>query len=122
MEGLEDVFAIGDCCNFPQHKMAAHAGDHGETVADNIKRPLQGYTRKEYKPSTDILEEVWKKSLNNCSLLFTGFVGMVVTIGKNGGVGNFNGWNLPSFAVKRAKGTTLFTEKYWSVLGQLEPN
>ena len=46
---------------------------------------------------------------------------MVVTIGQNGGVGSYNGWNLPGFAVKKAKGTTLFTEKYWALLGQKEP-
>ena len=46
---------------------------------------------------------------------------MVITIGKDGGVGSFNGWNLPGFAVKAAKGKTLFTEKYWTLLGQEEP-
>ena len=36
-DGEAFVFAIGDACNTDQAKMAAHAGEHGELVANNIQ-------------------------------------------------------------------------------------
>ncbi len=51
VEGLEDVYAIGDCCNTDQEKMAAHAQDHGECVGQNIARSVAGHQRKPYKQS-----------------------------------------------------------------------
>ena len=30
VDGCSDVFALGDCCNTAEHKMAAHAAVHGE--------------------------------------------------------------------------------------------
>ena len=47
---------------------------------------------------------------------------MVVSFGSHGGAGNFNGWNLPSFAVGLLKSKTLFTSKYWKMMGQEMPN
>ena len=37
-----DAYAIGDCCDYEQEKMAAHAVDHGALVADNINLALGG--------------------------------------------------------------------------------
>lgn len=51
VEGLSNVFAIGDCANVPQEKMAAHAGDHGELVVKNLIASLKGDSLSEYKPS-----------------------------------------------------------------------
>ena len=42
LSGQEDAYAIGDCCDYDQEKMAAHAGDHGTLVADNINLALGG--------------------------------------------------------------------------------
>ena len=81
--GHEDAYAIGDCCDFKQEKMAAHAADHGTLVADNINLVLGGKDAMEYKPR---------------------FTGMVVTMGANDGAGVYNGWALPSFVVSRLKG------------------
>ena len=80
VEGCSNVFALGDCCNTPEHKMAAHAAVHAETVVANILLEAEGKTRKAYKQK---------------------FVGMLVPFGAKGGAGSFDGWNLPNFAVVR---------------------
>ncbi len=46
---------------------------------------------------------------------------MVVTVGKSGGVGVYNGYNLPRIIVSLAKGKSLFTDKFWGVMGQKMP-
>jgi NADH dehydrogenase FAD-containing subunit len=81
--GQEDAYAIGDCCGYEQEKMAAHAEDHGILVAENINLALAGKDGKAYVPR---------------------FTGMVVTVGKGGGAGVYNGWSIPSFVVAKIKG------------------
>ncbi len=51
VEGLEHVYAIGDCCNTDQEKMAAHAQNQGESVCRNIALALAGSEKRPYKPS-----------------------------------------------------------------------
>jgi len=97
---MNDVFAIGDCCNTPEDKMAVYAMNHGELVAGNIIRAAQGQVKKTYQQA---------------------FVGMVVTFGERSGIGIFNGWNLPSFICARLKGGDLFTPKQWSLMGIKQP-
>ena len=36
VEGLTNIYAVGDCCDTKEDKMAAFAGKHGETVAANL--------------------------------------------------------------------------------------
>ncbi len=45
------VFAVGDCCDTDQEKMAAHAQTQGEVAADNVVRSIQGRPLRKYKPS-----------------------------------------------------------------------
>ena len=120
VEGCPDnVFALGDCCNTPEHKMAAHAAVHSETVVANILLEAEGKQRKAYKQK---------------------FVGMLVPFGAAAGAGSFDGWNLPNFAVVgfimvettlifcqnenqcqvMLKSSDLFTSKYWATMGQKE--
>ena len=40
---------MGDCCDTQEHKMAAFAGAHGETVARNIIKELMGCSPTPYK-------------------------------------------------------------------------
>ena len=47
--GEDSVYAIGDCCNTDEEKMAAHAGNHGEAVAANLIRELKGKEKLPYK-------------------------------------------------------------------------
>ncbi len=46
------------------------------------------------------------------------FSGMIITVGKDAGVGNINGWNLPSFVCKYLKSKDLFTSRYWDIMHQ----
>jgi len=100
VKGHSNVYAIGDCTNTKEFKMAAHAGRQGELLAENLLRNLKGRDAKPYQ---------------------TAFQGMVVTFGTKGGAGVFNGWNLPSFAIGLIKGRTLFTDKEWKMMGQEMP-
>jgi len=100
VEGTTSVFAIGDCCNTPEHKMAAFAGKHGELVASNIVREASGCPPYEYKRP---------------------FVGMLVPFGASAGAGIFNGWHIPSFVGAKLKYADLFTSKYWGLVGTKVP-
>ena len=44
----KNVYAIGDCCNTREEKMAAHAEAHGTLVAKNIYREMQLNERVNY--------------------------------------------------------------------------
>ncbi len=46
---------------------------------------------------------------------------MVVPIGKSGGVGMYNGWCLPGFAVVQFKSKGLFSDLFWGVVGLKMP-
>lgn len=101
IEGYTNVYGIGDCVNTKEHKMAAHASTHAKLLASNFVRELKGQPLNEYKQA---------------------FNGMLATIGKSYGAGSINGWNFPSCAVVIAKGKTLFTPKFFAMMGQSEPN
>merc|ERR1711953_312723 len=92
----QNIFAVGDCCNTQEHKMAAFAGAHGETVARNIIKEVMGCPPTPYKRP---------------------FVGMLVPFGSSAGAGMFNGFHIPSFIGSRLKYGGLFTDKYWSTVG-----
>jgi len=100
VKGHTNVYAIGDCTNTKEFKMAAHAERQGELLGSNFLRSLKNQPLNPYK---------------------TAFEGMVITFGSCRGAGVFNGWNLPSFAVGFIKGKTLFTEKFWKMMGQEMP-
>ncbi len=48
VEGVKDVYAIGDCSNIPELKVATGAQAHGEHVAANIKLLAEGKEPKPY--------------------------------------------------------------------------
>jgi len=100
VSGISNIFAVGDCCDTEEHKMAAFAGAHGETVAKNIVKELTGCSPTPYKRP---------------------FVGMLVPFGSGAGVGIFNGFHIPSFVGARLKYGELFTDKYWSMAGLKVP-
>lgn len=45
VEGLTNIYAVGDCCNTKEDKMAAFAGKHGETVAANLLKAQLRFKR-----------------------------------------------------------------------------
>ena len=51
IEGLNGVYAIGDCCNKSMTAGAAAAGDHAKLVASNFIREIKGQDLLPYKAS-----------------------------------------------------------------------
>jgi len=100
IDGYDNVFGIGDCINTKEHKMAAHASTHAKLIVTNLIRQMKGQKLQPYSPAFD---------------------GMLVTVGSSAGAGMMNGWNFPSFIVGMAKGKTLFTSKFWDMMGQPMP-
>ena len=49
VEGFENIYAIGDCCNTSEDKMAAFAGKHGELVSANLLKELTGAPLVKYQ-------------------------------------------------------------------------
>ena len=49
VEGQPSMFALGDCCNTSEHKMAAYATKHANLVAANIVRVAGGGSPSPYK-------------------------------------------------------------------------
>ncbi|XP_043911597.1 ferroptosis suppressor protein 1 [Protopterus annectens] len=52
VEGFSNIYAIGDCANVKEPKMAYHAGLHAKIAVDNIVKSLTGTTLKPYKTGT----------------------------------------------------------------------
>ena len=55
VEGHEDIYAIGDCCNTAETKMALHAGKHADLLAKNFINELRLKDLVPYKPGKSIL-------------------------------------------------------------------
>ena len=53
--GEQNIYAIGDCCNTSEEKLASHACAHARTVAHNIWRDIKGKTKKPYVQSKFII-------------------------------------------------------------------
>ena len=51
IEGLEGVFALGDCCNKTSTAGAAYAGLHAQCIASNVIREIKGQSPQGFKPS-----------------------------------------------------------------------
>lgn len=49
VEGFDNVFAIGDCVNTPEPKMAVHAENHAKLVSANLMRQLKDQNLQPYK-------------------------------------------------------------------------
>ena len=50
VEGHQDIYAVGDCCNSKDIKLAFTAGMQGGLVASNIKARLAGTPEKAWNP------------------------------------------------------------------------
>ncbi|NP_001186939.1 ferroptosis suppressor protein 1 isoform X1 [Danio rerio] len=101
VEGFDNVYAVGDCANLSEPKMAYHAGLHAGVAATNIINSLSGKALTSYK---------------------TGNVTMLIAMGKDAGVGQFNGYKLPRFLVTKGKSEGLLLWKSWREMGQKAPN
>ncbi|XP_024002490.1 ferroptosis suppressor protein 1 [Salvelinus sp. IW2-2015] len=100
VEGYDNVYAAGDCANVNEPKMAYHAGLHAGVAVTNITNSLMGKPLESYHP---------------------GSVTMLLAMGHNDGVGQFNGLRLPRCLVTQGKSKNLLLWKSWKEMGQKAP-
>ncbi|ROK15751.1 Apoptosis-inducing factor 2 [Anabarilius grahami] len=101
VEGFDNVYAVGDCASVNEPKLAYHAGLHAGVAATNIINSLSGKALTSYH---------------------TGNVTMLIAMGKDAGVGQFNGYKLPRFLVTKGKSQGLLLWKSWREMEQKAPN
>ncbi|XP_070697259.1 ferroptosis suppressor protein 1 [Pempheris klunzingeri] len=100
VEGFSNVFAVGDCANVNEPKMAYHAGLHAAVAVTNITNSLNDKELTSYR---------------------TGNITMLLAMGHNDGVGQFNGWKLPRCLVTFGKSRDLLLWKSWREMEQKQP-
>uniref|UniRef100_A0AAY4BRS0 Ferroptosis suppressor protein 1 n=1 Tax=Denticeps clupeoides TaxID=299321 RepID=A0AAY4BRS0_9TELE len=101
IEGCDNIYAVGDCADVNEPKMAYHAGLHAGVAVTNIANSLSGKPLTSYK---------------------TGNVTMLLAMGRDDGVGQFNGIRLPRFLVTQGKSKGLLLWKSWREMGQKAPS
>ncbi|XP_048361243.1 ferroptosis suppressor protein 1 [Sphaerodactylus townsendi] len=100
VKGYDNIYAIGDCAHIREPKMAYHAGLHANIVVTNIINSLTQKPLKTYEPG---------------SLTF------LLSMGRNDGVGQINGYYVGCFIVTVVKSRDLFVSKSWKEMGQRMP-
>lgn len=100
VKGHSDIYAVGDCADVNEPKMAYHAGLHASVAVNNITNSLTG---------------------NQLTSYSTGNVTMLLAMGHNDGVGQFAGFRLPRFVVTLGKSRDLLLWKSWREMGQKQP-
>ncbi|MFD9910975.1 NAD(P)/FAD-dependent oxidoreductase [Streptomyces sp. NPDC059063] len=105
VQGHDHVYALGDITDLAEAKMAGHAMQHAEVVAQNILAQTRGETpTATYRPSP--------------------VPAVLLPLGPSGGVGQLptedGAQILPAQAVAEYKGATLFTERF-ATLFNTEP-
>ena len=130
VEGVKDVYAIGDCSNVPELKVATGAQAHGEHVAKNIQLLADG---KEAKPYTVNGKEnvicfnvhILKRTCilaNYSNVLLAEKVSMCLSIGRGGGaVQMSNGWVMGDWFARFIKGKDVFTGMVWKAMNRKMP-
>lgn len=99
VEGFSNVFAAGDCANVSEPKLAYHAGLHAAVAVTNIINSVCGRKLTSHH---------------------TGNITMLMAMGWNDGVGQFNGYQLPRFVVTLGKSRHLLVWKSWWDMKQTE--
>ncbi|XP_034721731.1 apoptosis-inducing factor 2 [Etheostoma cragini] len=100
VEGFPNVFAVGDCADVSEPKLAYHAGLHAAVAVSNISNSVTGKELTSYH---------------------TGNVTMMLAMGHDDGVGQFNGLKLPRCVVALAKSRDLLLWKSWREMEQNQP-
>ncbi|XP_053547996.1 LOW QUALITY PROTEIN: ferroptosis suppressor protein 1 [Bombina bombina] len=100
VEGYPNVYAVGDCADLRELKMAFHASNHGKLAVTNILNSLTEKPLKAYKP---------------------GSVSMLLSMGRNDGVGQVNGCHVGRFFVTMVKSKNIFVQNSWKDMGQQMP-
>ena len=93
-----NIFAMGDCCNTKEFKLAFLAGRHAEVVAKNIELLSNNKTKlDEYSVPSKII--------------------MIMSIGRDNGVLQLACMSFSGFLPKQIKAKSLFISKYKDTLG-----
>ncbi|XP_031159523.1 apoptosis-inducing factor 2 [Sander lucioperca] len=100
VDGFSNVFAVGDCADIKEPKLAYHAGLHAAVAVNNISNSVRGKELTSYH---------------------TGNVSMLLAMGHDDGVGQFNGLKLPRFVVALGKSRDLLLWKSWREMQQRQP-
>lgn len=100
VDGYSNIYAVGDCADLKEPKMAYSAALHANIAVTNIINSLLGKPLKQYK---------------------TGPVTMLLSMGRNDGVGQFNGFYMGKMLVTKAKSRDIFVSKSWNNMGQKMP-
>lgn len=59
VEGYSNIYAIGDCADIKEPKMAYHAGLHANIAVANIVNSMKQRPLKAYKPGKERLGTLW---------------------------------------------------------------
>ncbi|XP_035029487.2 apoptosis-inducing factor 2 [Hippoglossus stenolepis] len=100
VQGFTNVYAVGDCTDVKEPKMAYHAQLHAAVAVSNIVNSLRGKELTSYH---------------------TGNVTMLLAMGRDDGVGQFNGLKLPRCVVVLGKSRDLLLWKSWREMKQQQP-
>ncbi|EFB22533.1 hypothetical protein PANDA_001601, partial [Ailuropoda melanoleuca] len=100
VEGCSHVYAIGDCADVKEPKMAYHAGLHASVAVTNIINSMKQRPLKAYKP---------------------GALTFLLAMGRNDGVGQISGFYVGRLMVRLAKSRDLFVSSSWKTMRQSPP-
>ncbi|KAM9196927.1 ferroptosis suppressor protein 1 isoform 2-T2 [Dugong dugon] len=100
VEGCSNIYAIGDCADVKEPKMAYHAGLHANIVTTNIVNSMKQRPLKAYKP---------------------GALTFLLSMGRNDGVGQISGFYVGRLMVRLVKSRDLFVSTSWKTMKQSPP-
>ncbi|XP_005996180.1 apoptosis-inducing factor 2 isoform X3 [Latimeria chalumnae] len=101
VEGSENIYAIGDCADVKEPKMAYHAELHAKVAVKNIVNSLTQKPLAAYEP---------------------GRLTMLLSMGRNDGVGQISNCYVGRILVVMAKSRGLLVWKSWWAMGQCVPS
>ena len=92
------IFALGDCCDIKEEKMALKVEKHAAVIAHNFEQIINNKTKlKEYIPSSRKL--------------------MIASIGRNNGIFQLGSFTFKGCVPTIIKSKDLFVPKYRKTLG-----
>ncbi|XP_076981161.1 ferroptosis suppressor protein 1 isoform X2 [Tamandua tetradactyla] len=100
VEGCSNIYAIGDCADVKEPKMAYHAGLHANVAVTNIINSVKQRPLKAYKP---------------------GALTFLLAMGRNDGVGQISGFYVGRLVVRLAKSRDLLISTSWKTMRQSPP-
>nr|XP_038954802.1 ferroptosis suppressor protein 1 isoform X7 [Rattus norvegicus] len=100
VEGYSNIYAIGDCADIKEPKMAYHAGLHANIAVANIVNSMKQRPLKAYKP---------------------GALTFLLSMGRNDGVGQISGFYVGRLMVRLAKSRDLLISTSWKTMRQSPP-